>query len=110
MSYYNALTLRFQISRLLQLNWLNYIKDDLAGHDLKIIHLLRDPRDVISSRFRFKHYYYKVIILYRQHYRHCILSTHHHLGFTITSFVNYPNKICNLNEKFEIEMTVRSSN
>lgn len=52
-------TVVMKISRLLQLNWFNYIKDDFVGHDFKIIHLLRDPRDVIASRFRFKHYYYK---------------------------------------------------
>ena len=54
------LIILFQINRLLQLDWLSDITDAMAGVDLKIIHLLRDPRDVIKSRFKFKHYYYKV--------------------------------------------------
>lgn len=52
-------TVVMKINRLLQLDWLSDITDAMAGVDLKIIHLLRDPRDVIKSRFKFKHYYYK---------------------------------------------------
>ena len=48
-----------QVTRLTRIESLLAIPN-LSNYNLKIIHLMRDPRDVMQSQLQFSHFYYKV--------------------------------------------------